>query len=974
MKSLSHIVLLLVLLSSGANAYSNNNQSSIDSLETLLKQTRPEKSIFILGKLSKLYHTVDINKSLNYAGKSLEISQEENDQELIAYANMYLGDVYFEMSRFQPAIEFYEKALDYFYEQRSPDNKIYVYTKLGHSEKMLSNYSDALFYYQKPLNLYLAEEDSKISEAYNNIATIYKLQGLFNESLKYHQKALNAASLVFDQKEIANTLNYIGSLYWNNSQYDSSLFYFEKSLDIFREIEDTLDESNVLTNIGTVYKDIGEYKKALDYNSKALELRTTVGNRKLIASSYNHIGSIYLANNDTENALEFYLTALKIRESIQDMLGIAQSQTNIALVYKKTNKLAKSLEFLNKSLNNYISIGNRSYIANTINQIGNTQKKLNKFDLALQSYLEALRIYKELNQNNKIASILNNIGIIYDNINNYNKALESYSNALEIKKEIGDKKEIAYSLHIIGNTYLKLKKYAEALNYYNQALELRLEVGDKISIANSYKSIGNTLLELNEFDSSIDNLKRALELRENMGDMKGVSDILNDIGNFYAKIDNNTKAIEFYLKTIEYCNNTNDQYLKALCLRKVGVIRLQSGMEMIGIENINQSLSIGQNINNLELIKNAYYELFSYFNKQGNKGKALENYLNYTIVKDSINAKLNSQRLVEIQMNFELEQSYSELSRIEDEVSQLTAENNIRELELKKQKNVRNLLVLIVLITLVSGGLFLSQYLSKRKTNILLQEKIEEVDKSNKLLKESEDNLKILNATKDKFFSIIAHDLRNPFNALHGLTQHLLNNYDDFDSEEIKESIEIIYNSADDLLELLENLLHWSRTQRGKMQFTPAEVNISEIINKIFNLLKMNAEKKDINLINEIDANKTITGDKDMLTAILRNLISNAIKFSYNNSFIRVSSKDFKDYIEFSVMDNGVGISPENINKLFRIDVHYSTTGTSDEQGSGLGLILCREFVEKHNGKIWVESEVNKGSTFKFTVPKKIQT
>ncbi|MCB2194968.1 MAG: tetratricopeptide repeat protein [Bacteroidetes bacterium] len=973
MRFISHTLLLIVLLASGTFAYSQNNQPAIDSLENLLKQTKPEKSIFILGKLSKLYHTVDLNKSLNYAGKALEISKQENDQELIAYSNMYIGDVYFEMSRFQPAIEFYEKALDYFYEQRAPENKIYIYTKLGHSEKMLSNYNNALFYYQKPLNLYLAEEDNKISEAYNNIGIIYKLQGQFRESLNYHEKALNASNLAFDQKEIANTLNYIGSLYWNNSQYDSSLFYFEKSLDIFRELEDTLGESNILSNIGTVYKDVGEYKKALDYNSKALELRTNLGNRKLIASSYNHIGSIYLVNNDTDNALEFYLTSLKIRESIQDILGIAQSQTNIALVYKKLNKLSESLDYLNKSLNNYLNIGNRSYIANTINQIGNTQKKLNKFDLALQSYLEALKIYKELNNKNKIASILNNIGIIYDNIDNFNKALESYSNALEIKREIGDKKEIAYSLHIIGNTYLKLKKYNEALDYYNQALELRIEVGDKISIANSYKSIGNTLLELNEYDRSIDNLKKALELRENMGDMKGVSDILNDIGNFYAKINNNSKAIEYYLKTIEYCNNTNDQYLKALCLRKVGVIRLESGLEMKGIDNINQSLNIGQNINNLELIKNAYYELYKHYNKQGNKSKALDNYLNYTIVKDSINAKLNSQRLVEIQMNFELEQSYSELSRIEDEVSQLTAENKIRELELKKQKNVRNLLALIVLITLVSGGLFLSQYLSKRKTNILLQEKIEEVDKSNTLLKESEDNLKILNATKDKFFSIIAHDLRNPFNALHGLTQHLLNNYDNFDSEEIKESIEIIYNSADDLLELLENLLHWSRTQRGKMKFTPVEVNISEIITKIFNLLKMNAEKKDINLINEIDQEKTIVGDKDMLTAILRNLISNAIKFSHTNSFIRVSSKDYKDYTEFSVMDNGVGISPENIKKLFRIDVHHSTTGTSDEQGSGLGLILCREFVEKHNGKIWVESEINKGSTFKFTVPKNIQ-
>ncbi len=175
------------------------------------------------------------------------------------------------------------------------------------------------------------------------------------------------------------------------------------------------------------------------------------------------------------------------------------------------------------------------------------------------------------------------------------------------------------------------------------------------------------------------------------------------------------------------------------------------------------------------------------------------------------------------------------------------------------------------------------------------------------------------------------------------------------------------------MLELLENLLHWSRTQRGKMQFSPKEINLSDVINKIFNLLSMNAEKKEINLINEVDQKETIFADYDMLTAILRNLISNAIKFSFTNSFVRINSQRSEEYIEISIMDNGVGISPENIKKLFRIDIHHSTSGTSEEQGSGLGLILCREFVEKHNGKIWVESEINKGSTFKFTISNNIQ-
>lgn len=975
--------LFIFIFSFSIKTYVSANQSAIDSLENVLKKTAEEKSIPILNELSHAYLSIDLNRSLNYAGKALELSGKYRNERLIAFSNIYIADVYFEMSRFQPAIEFYEKALDYFYEQRTSDNKIYIYTKLGHSEKMLGNYSNALFYYQKPLNLYLAEQDNKISEAYNNIGIIYKLQGEFNEAFYFHQKALNASNLALDQNKIANTLNYIGSLYWSNSQYDSSLFYFEKSLKVYREIPDTIGEATILANIGTVYKNIGEFKKALDYNLKALELRTYKGNRKYIADSYNNIGSIYLATNDISNALDFYLSSLKIRENINDILGIAQTQNNIALVYKKLNNNQESLNYFNKSLNNYYNIGNKSLIANSINQIGSIYKKLNKYDLALENYLKALKIQQELDNQNKIASLLINIGIIYDDISNYPKALESFSIALEIKRKLGNKKEIAYSLHIIGNTFFKLKNYTEALRYYNESLSLRKEVGDKISISNSYKSIGNTYLELGEYDNSITNFNDALKIAREIGAMKGVSDILNDIGNYYLRINKPDKALEYFLKTVDICKKTNDQYLTGLCLRKIGTIQLEKGSEIDGLDNINKSLQIGQNIDNLELIKNAYFELFNYYNKSGNKDKALDNYLNYALVKDSINAKLNSQKLVEIQMNFDLEKSYTEISRIENEVTELVAENEIREFELKKQKKIKDLLIVIVLLTLTSIILIFNQFLSKRKTNILLREKIIEVDQSNKLLKESEDNLKILNATKDKFFSIIAHDLRNPFNALHGLTHHLLNNYEEFDKNEIKQSLELIYNSADDLLELLENLLHWSRTQRGKIQFSPKEINLSEVINKIFNLLSMNAEKKEINLINEVDQKKTIFADYDMLTAILRNLISNAIKFSFTNSFIRISSKTFDEHTEISIMDNGVGISSENIKKLFRIDIHHSTSGTSEEQGSGLGLILCREFVEKHNGKIWVESEINNlpadkndkagGSTFKFTISNNIK-
>ena len=478
---------------------------------------------------------------------------------------------------------------------------------------------------------------------------------------------------------------------------------------------------------------------------------------------------------------------------------------------------------------------------------------------------------------------------------------------------------------------------------------------------------------MGDLENSIKYLQEALKIRQEVGDMKGSSDVLKDIGNFYSVTNQSDKALEYYNQVIELSNKTGDLYLNALCKRKIGVIYTNKDNKEEGLSLIKESLIIGQNIDNLELIENAYYELFNYYYNINDKSNALENYLNYTLIKDSINERLNSQRLIEIQMNYELENSYNEISRIEGELSQLTAENKIRELEIIKQKNVRKLVTVIAAITLLLGSIISIQFLNKRKTNILLNEKIDEVDKSNKLLKDSEENLKILNATKDKFFSIIAHDLRNPFNALHGLTKHLLSNYNEFNKEEIQQSLEIIYNSADDLLELLENLLHWSRTQRGKIQFKPIKINLYEIVNKIFNLLSMNANKKEISLVNEIQSDCELIADYDMIMAILRNLISNAIKFSNSKNYVRISSQENNEFYEISVMDNGIGIAEEDIKKLFRIDVHHSTSGTFEEQGSGLGLILCSEFVERHHGKIWVESKLGKGSIFKFTISKKVK-
>lgn len=236
-------------------------------------------------------------------------------------------------------------------------------------------------------------------------------------------------------------------------------------------------------------------------------------------------------------------------------------------------------------------------------------------------------------------------------------------------------------------------------------------------------------------------------------------------------------------------------------------------------------------------------------------------------------------------------------------------------------------------------------------------------------LKESEARLTELNATKDKFFSIVAHDLKSPFNAIAGLSDLLEEMTQKKDYEGIKQYAGIIRQSSEQVMNLLKNLLEWSRSQTGKMKFNPTFTEIEPLVDEVTALLNSPAQQKSITIQKEVSPALVAFADKDMISTILRNLISNAVKFSNPGGRIIISSGEDNEWIAVAVSDNGIGIKQEIMEKLFRIDESCSTPGTQNEQGTGLGLILCKELAEKHGGTIRVESEPGKGSTFYIMIP-----
>lgn len=252
---------------------------------------------------------------------------------------------------------------------------------------------------------------------------------------------------------------------------------------------------------------------------------------------------------------------------------------------------------------------------------------------------------------------------------------------------------------------------------------------------------------------------------------------------------------------------------------------------------------------------------------------------------------------------------------------------------------------------------------------VAIKEDITEQKRYQEMIEQSENDLRALNAKKDKFFSIIAHDLRSPLVGLVGLTDLLKDNYKELSEEKIQHYLKYANEASHNVFKLLENLLEWSKSQTGRVEFRPESIDITELIQDAFGVANIAAQSKNINLINYAFSEIKLSADKNMVFTVLRNLISNAIKYTPNGGRIEVDAKQKEQYMVISVKDSGVGIPLDKQVKLFKIEENYSTKGTEKEAGSGLGLIICKEFVEKHGGEIWCKSEEGNGSTFSFSLP-----
>ena len=340
------------------------------------------------------------------------------------------------------------------------------------------------------------------------------------------------------------------------------------------------------------------------------------------------------------------------------------------------------------------------------------------------------------------------------------------------------------------------------------------------------------------------------------------------------------------------------------------------------------------------------------------------------------NSKINSDYLTEIQPYFEdiyesskkiIQKQNSEISLnkiLEIEPKYLEIENKIViQYESENRSKIISFKYFIVVSSILLTFVLLLLILK------IIRPSIAENQRNNELIEQKNIELIKLNATKDKFFSIISHDLKNPFNTLLGFSDLLVKNAHKYTPEKVQQFAQNMNNSSRQAFKLLENLLEWARLQTGSIKANPVKIKPSDLINEVTLLTEQMSKSKNIDLQSIINCDNFVLADKEMIKTVLRNLVSNALKYTESGGIVKIETEIKEKNILFVISDTGLGIEPEHLDKLFRIDSKLSKTGTANETGTGLGLILCKEFVEKNNGTIWVESELGKGSEFKFTMP-----
>lgn len=552
-----------------------------------------------------------------------------------------------------------------------------------------------------------------------------------------------------------------------------------------------------------------------------------------------------------------------------------------------------------------------------------------------------------------IARANNFLGYDYVNLGEYDEAYYYFTESFRISRAIKDSLLTAIALHNVGTVFKELGQYDIALDHIELASKLSNQINDIDGLAYTYYEIGDIYLRSNKYVESEKALFKALSIAREQDINILEPDIISRIARLYLRKGEFHTAYTYYDSVEMLHAKTQNEYGLAESILGKGRVSLKQKNFDDAANQILESLNISKRINARTLEIECYRTLSQLYEEREDYKSALAYTKQSEILQDSLFGQDMVQKIFQDQLRLQTENKDLQIAALSE-----TQEKQAS--ELNRQSFIKNILAVVAALTVV---LLFTVYRSGQRRiriNKLLIEHQNEIKKRSLELEQ-------LNQVKDKFFSVISHDLRSPINALAGILNLMSKNQ--ITNEELPRVIKELQLQFNHTKNLINNLLDWALLQMDKLRIQPVKINLRSMVDDNFELLD-SLHIKEVKLVNEIPEGTLAFADLNMINLVFRNLILNGMKFTEQGGEITIGAETDNDELTVWVKDNGVGISPEIQKLLFEKTSGYSTRGTANEKGTGLGLILCKEFVERNGGRIWLESEEGKGSTFFFTVSK----
>ncbi|PXX97014.1 hypothetical protein DF185_18485 [Marinifilum breve] len=585
---------------------------------------------------------------------------------------------------------------------------------------------------------------------------------------------------------------------------------------------------------------------------------------------------------------------------------------------------------------------------------------------AIEKSKHALGTAQSLESTPEIIKAMFYVGTAYYYDNQLDNSLDYLLQAHHYAEKNNFRNDIADISKQLATVYYETNRLNKSYSYTIQAFNIYESFGDEGGIAACENLLGLYYKGIGVFDEAQKHFEIALKIGKKLSRQRIIQSVLNDLGSMYAEVGETDKAIGIYQDALQYHKSNGNNFKSGAFELDLSQLYIQNGELNKAKIHLDRGYAVAVNLRSKRLYRDYYRILANYHIQNGRQKESVTAFQKLQQYQDSIADDKLSNKIEELD-------SRHAISIKNQENQVLRDENQEQQLKITRQYIV-GLLILMVFISVIF--ILIIRYRNNLKDNELLHLKNslvhqhqEELIEAMKRIKVSEDKLRVANDTKDKMFSLIAHDLRGAIgNISNGLRMYLGEEDLDLSEEDKEEFLQALFHSSDNAYELLENLLYWAKNQTSTLSANKQMVDACSIINSNIGLLSDLAKIKSINLFTSENPNIEVFVDWNMINTVLRNLISNAIKFTNKGGSVEIKSEIGEHFVKISVIDDGIGMLPDQVDNIYD---GKTTDGTAAEKGTGLGLTLCRDFLIKNHGKMIVSSEVDKGSTFAFIIPRR---